>query len=237
MSYSAAWTDSGFLLGCPHEHETIEEADSCIGCAGGYVVGVENGVTRSLTEAEEAEFQRVHYAHRVENPPPDTAPAEPEVSDSGYAVVTRIRVVDHWTWTTWMCFKTYAEATAHARAGNKVVRFRSPEWVALRQQAEVAPSSVADAALGNQPPRSDGETLLDFVLRFLSGYDVAQHAEPMSEVKPSVINTDMIDVILSRLSELEISELERMYAEDKHALVEAVGNRVSIFLKPQSRCP
>jgi hypothetical protein len=119
----------------------------------------------------------------------------------------------------------------------KVVRFRSPEWVALRQQAEVAPSSVADAALENQPPRTDGETLLDFLLRFLSGYDVAQHAEPMSEVKPSVINTDMIGVILSRLSELEISELERMYAEDKHALVEAVGNRVSIILKPQSRCP
>jgi len=119
------------------------------------------------------------------------------------------------------------------------VRFRSPEWVALRQQAEVAPSSVADAARESQPRRNDGETLLDFVLRFSSGYNVAQHAEPMSEVEPSVINTDMMDVILSRLTDLEISELERMYAEDKHALVEAVGNRVFIFifLKPKSRCP
>lgn len=136
-----------------------------------------------------------------------------------------------------MCFKTYAEATAHARAGNKVVRFRSAEYVALRQQAEVAPSMVADAARESRPPRSDGETLLDFVLRFLGGSDDDHHAEPMSEVKPSVINTDMIDLILSRLSELEISELERMYAEDKHALVEAVGNRVFIFLRPKSRCP
>jgi hypothetical protein len=43
MHYSAAWTDSGFLLGCAHEHETIAEADSCIPCAGGYVVAVERG--------------------------------------------------------------------------------------------------------------------------------------------------------------------------------------------------
>jgi hypothetical protein len=40
IHYSAAWTDSGFLLGCSHEHETIVDADSCIPCAGGYVVGV-----------------------------------------------------------------------------------------------------------------------------------------------------------------------------------------------------
>ena len=64
MVYSAAWTDSGFLLGCSHEHETIADADSCIPCAGGYVVGVENGVMRSLTAEEEAQFQRVHYLRR-----------------------------------------------------------------------------------------------------------------------------------------------------------------------------
>jgi hypothetical protein len=63
--YSAARTDSGFLLGCPHEHETIAEADSCIPCAGGYVVGVENGVMRSLTAGEETEFQRVRYVSRL----------------------------------------------------------------------------------------------------------------------------------------------------------------------------
>ena len=128
--YSAAWTDSGFLLGCSHEHETIVEADSCIPCAGGYVVGVENGVMRSLTaEEEEGEFQRVHYAPRTDNPAVATTPAAPEeaaVSDSRYAIMTRMRVGDRWTWATWMCFQTYAEAAAHVREGNKVVRFRSP---------------------------------------------------------------------------------------------------------------
>ena|ERR1700739_3567665 len=68
MHYSAAWTDSGFLLGCSHEHEAIAEADSCIPCAGGYVVALENGVMRSLTAQEEAEFQRVHYAPLTNNP-------------------------------------------------------------------------------------------------------------------------------------------------------------------------
>ena len=77
MYYSAAWTDSGFLLGCSHEHETIAEADSCIPCAGGYVVGVENGVMRSLTAEEEEEFQRVHYAPRTDKPPLDAIPAAP----------------------------------------------------------------------------------------------------------------------------------------------------------------
>ena len=138
--YSAAWTDSGFLLGCSHEHETIVEADSCIPCAGGYVVGVENGVMRSLT-AEESEFQCAHYAPRADKPPLDAiraAPAEAALSDPGYAVMIRIRVGDRWTWTTWMRFETYGEAAAHAREGNKVVRFGSREWTALRQHSEAA---------------------------------------------------------------------------------------------------
>ena len=134
MYYSAAWTDSGFLLGCSHEHETIVEADSCIPCAGGYVVAVENGVMRSLTAEEESEFQGAHYERRTDNPAVETtpiAPAEAAASNSGYAVMTRIKVRDRWTWTTWMRFGTYAEAAAHARDGNKVVRFRSPEWAAF----------------------------------------------------------------------------------------------------------
>jgi hypothetical protein len=84
--YSAAWTDSGFLLGCSHEHETIVEADSCIPCAGGYVVGVENGVMRSLTAEEEAEFQRVHYAPRTDNPAVATTLAAPEKQQSAIPV-------------------------------------------------------------------------------------------------------------------------------------------------------
>ena len=113
MYYFAAWTDSGFLLGCSHEHETIREADPCIPCAGGHVVAVGNGVMRSLTAAEEAEWQRVHYVPRTNDP---AVPDEEVADDPRYAVMIRIRVDDRWTWTTWMCFETYAEALAHALA-------------------------------------------------------------------------------------------------------------------------
>ena len=58
--YSAAWTDSGCLFGCGHEHETLMEAALCIPCAGGYLVAIENGVMRSLSTEEEAEFQSCH---------------------------------------------------------------------------------------------------------------------------------------------------------------------------------
>jgi hypothetical protein len=129
MYYSAAWTDSEFLLGCSHEHETIVEAASCIPCAGGYAVGVENGAIRSLTTEEEPEFQCAVPSHSTGNPAVEPTPAasgEAAVSDSGYAVMTRVRVGDRWTWTTWMRFETYGETTAHAREGNKVVGFRSP---------------------------------------------------------------------------------------------------------------
>jgi len=237
--YSAAWTDSGFLLGCSHEHETIVEADSCIPCAGGCVVGVENGVMRSLIAEEEAEFQRVHYAPRTDEPPLDAtqaAPAEAAVSDPGYAVMIRIRVGDRWTWTTWMHFETYAEAAAHAREGNKVVRFRPPEWAALRQQTEAASPLVIKAPLESIPPRGEGETFVKFVLRLLDTFGLNQHAEAISDVKLGLINTDMIDLVLSRLRESETSELERMYAEDNHALVEVLGNRLRTVLKPKGGC-
>jgi len=56
--YSAAWTDSGFLLGCSHQHKTVTEATSCIRFAVGYVVAFENAAMRCLRAAEEFEFQR-----------------------------------------------------------------------------------------------------------------------------------------------------------------------------------
>lgn len=135
-----------------------------------------------------------------------------------------------------MCFETYVEATAHARAGNKVVRFRSREWAALRQQTEAASLMVIKTPRESLPPRGEGETLVEFVLRFLSAYGVVQHAEPSSEAKPSMIKAEIIGLLLIRLSESEISELERMYAEDKHTLLEAFGARFRVVLKPKSRC-
>ena len=235
MHYSAAWTDSGFLLGCSHEHETIVEAESCIPCAGGYVVGVENGVMRSLTAEEEAEWQRVHYVPRTNNP---AVPDEEAAHDPCYAVMIRIRVVDRWTWTTWMCFETYAEAVAHAREGNKVVRFRSPEWAALKQQEWAAQPQQIEAApriRETKISRIEGETFVEFVFRILDAYGLDQHAEPISEVKHDATDPDLLGMTLSRLSGWETTELERMYAVDRHALLRALRTLFFIIHKSQRR--
>jgi hypothetical protein len=71
--YFAAWTDSGCLLGCDHEHQTVTSAVPCISCAGGYVIAVEKGVLRAMTDVEEAEFQFAMYGTKVESAQPDTA--------------------------------------------------------------------------------------------------------------------------------------------------------------------
>jgi hypothetical protein len=108
--------------------------------------------------------------------------------------------------------------------------------VALRQQTEAASPLVINAPRESIPARGEGETLVEFVLRFLSAYGVVQDAEPSSEAKPSVINAELIGLLLIRLSESETSELEGMYAEDKHALLEAFGARFRVVFKPKSRC-
>jgi hypothetical protein len=59
--YFAAWTDSGFLIGCDHEHVTVISATACISCAGAYPIAVEGGVLRALNDTEEAEFQEALY--------------------------------------------------------------------------------------------------------------------------------------------------------------------------------
>jgi len=66
MHYYAASTDSGCLLVCDHEHQTVISAAACMSCAAGYVVAVENGRLRALNEAEEAEFQHALYGGMVE---------------------------------------------------------------------------------------------------------------------------------------------------------------------------
>ena len=63
LYYFAAWTESGCLLGCDHEHKTVSSAVACTatGSAGPYVVAVEKGKLRQLNETEEVEFQRGMY--------------------------------------------------------------------------------------------------------------------------------------------------------------------------------
>jgi len=260
MYYFAAWTDSGFLLGCSHEHETIREADPCIPCAGGHVVAVGNGVMRSLTAAEEAEWQRVLYVPRTNDP---AVPDEEVADDPRYAVMIRIRVVDRWTWTTWMCFETYAEALPHALEGNKVVRFRSPEYVALRKRTESAYPLVMKVPRESVPPQGEGEMFLDFVLRFLTAYGFDQASEPISDMGRSSVDpglplvagqkndstseldkqSSMIEpafmahLILSRLSESEIGQIRKIRDDDIPALLNAIRNPPQTVAENEHRCP
>jgi len=176
--YSAAWTECGYSLGCSHAHKTIGKANSCISCAGGYVVAVENGAVRSLTAVEESEFQCVPYAPHTDNL---VVPEETVADDPRYVVMIRIRVGDRWSWTTWMCYATYAEAAAHARKGNLVVRFRSAEFTALRKQTGTASPLVEKATREGIPPQGEAETFVEFVNRFLSAYGLDQRAERHSD--------------------------------------------------------
>ena len=81
--YFAAWTDSGCLLGCDHEHRTVVSAVACISTAGGYVIAVQNRTLRALNDAEEAEFQAAMYGNKSVEP--QEVPA--------YAVTVRIKLV------------------------------------------------------------------------------------------------------------------------------------------------
>jgi hypothetical protein len=61
LYYFAAYTDSGCLCGCDHEHATVISGVACISVAGGYVVAVEDGQPRELNNSEEREFQLAMY--------------------------------------------------------------------------------------------------------------------------------------------------------------------------------
>jgi hypothetical protein len=70
--YFSAWTDSGCLLGCEHEHSTVTSAVACLSCAGGYVLAVENGVQRTLNDAEQAEFHTAMFGTKAESAQDDS---------------------------------------------------------------------------------------------------------------------------------------------------------------------
>jgi hypothetical protein len=173
--------------------------------------------------------------------------------------MTPIWVIDHWTWATWMCFDTYAKAAAHTRKGSKVVRFRSPEWAALKQQewtaqppqTEAASPIFMNAPSESLPARWEVETFVERVLRLLDAYDLDQHAEPNSDVKhgqkgdatcDSNQQMSMIEpafmarMILSRLSESEIRQLERVCDDDIPALLNALQHQSHSFAKNERRC-
>ena len=58
-SYRVAYAETRYsVTACFHDHQTIHSAAACIHSAGGYVVAVEYGVLRALSDAEEVEFQK-----------------------------------------------------------------------------------------------------------------------------------------------------------------------------------
>jgi len=173
---------------------------------------------------------------------------------SGYAVMTRIWVVDHWTWATWMCFDTYGRAVAHARKGDKVVRLASTAWKTLKHQESAAQPEQSDTASPvpttgrpTLPSRAEGEPFVDFVLRLLNTLDPAgtipgegqegDRSASESDKQTSKIETPafVARLILSRLSKSEIGKLDRMLDEDLPALLDALRGRSHIVAKRRGR--
>ena len=68
LYFAAAWTESSCLLGCEHHHNTVTSAVACTAFArsGAFVLAVENGKERWLSDSEEAEFQYAMYGRRSE---------------------------------------------------------------------------------------------------------------------------------------------------------------------------
>ena len=243
--YSAAWTDSGCLISCWHEHPTIREATECINWAGDYVVGVEDGVMRALTVDEEAEFQRAIHA-RVSKPELDAIQAAEEQYRGGgttYAVMVRIQVVDQYKWTTWMTYGTYSAAAAHAGAADRIVVFGSPQWVELKKHTEPIltdeePKEFTGSAHADTPTQREDETLVEYVNRFLEAYGVSERTLTKDDeysyvmLKPLRVRaSDFIEFIWNWLSEWETKELERMYALQVPAWLETLRKRVRRALK------
>ena len=183
IHYCAAWAECGCFVVCGHSHASVSEAVPCIRSAGAYVVAVDAGTMRSLNGTEEAEFQfMIHGSPAAHVAADDPTIAAVTAIDSHYAVMTPIRVGGHWRWTTWLCFETHAEASAHAREGDKVVRFRSAEWQALRRQTTIAPPSRACADTG-LAPRSKDESVVEFVFRFLGTCEFEENPDLGSKAR------------------------------------------------------
>jgi hypothetical protein len=228
--YFAAWMDSGFLLGCDHEHQTVPEAVACISCTGGYVIAVENRVLRALTDDEEAEFQRAS----------GKSPAPPVLhyDQSGYAVMVQVRFMDGWGWTTSMRFDTYEEAAAQAREGNKIVPFGSVEWSALRQCREPALPAPASAAKESAASRDEGETLVEFVSRLVPS-PLDQQDQTDREIKFSAGSErrTLVELVSAWIKKWEVNVLERLFTLPVPVRIDALRKRLRKTLKHEARTP
>ena len=181
---------------------------------------------------------------------------------SGYAVMVRVRLVDRWVWTTWMRYDTYEQATADKRRGDKIVPFGSAEWTALRYSGEPSLPPHTNPHRTSQH-RRNGETLVEFVFRFLSeyGFDQRPTHSPNAgaRVRPAgfedlgshpgcisgttfdkqivVIKTlaDVVQRVRSWPGESEIRELERIQTTGVLVWSEALRNRFHEVPKQKAR--
>jgi hypothetical protein len=128
------------------------------------------------------------------------------------------------------CVLTYAEAAAHARHGNKVVRFRSPEWTALRAQAEPAAPILGDPLQENVTPRGEGETLFEAVLRLCKAYGFDEAPERGSDMKRGSVYPAGVQSIGSQADNWVILESNERSVAEMYALLEAMEYRFHILL-------
>lgn len=237
--YFAAWTDSGCLLGCDDEHQTVTEAVDChssISHAGSYVVAVENGILRALTDVEEAEFQST--------PRKQPQRVELQYEASGFAVMVRVRFVDGWGWDTWMRFDTYEQAAAKAIGGNKIVPFGSAGWTALCRVREPALPAPAYAPQRAPSLRREGETLVEFVSRLvpspLDQHDLTDRESllPVSSelLRPAGTKPEtLVGLVLGWINKWEVKVLERIYSLYLPVRIEALRKRLRKALRHESR--
>jgi hypothetical protein len=205
---------------------------------------------RALTPVEEHEFQRAIDTRN------DKRLAEAEQlgrdietnADLRYAVMIRVRLATVWTWMTWQVYDTYEQAVSHAKDGNKVVRFRSAEWAALRRHTDPALASAITVPQSVRLQWREGESMLEFVHRCLDRYGVDRPSAPsdanqriehyrfqLDSDRSSValdrqkvalgILIDFIDAILNWLNQWEVRELERIHAKQVPAWLENLRER------------
>jgi hypothetical protein len=205
--YFAAWTECGCLLGCEHKHKTVTEAVNCIPRAGGYLVAVQNGLHRALNGQEEREYW---HARRK-----SLQAAALEYGPSGYAVMTRVRVGDVWTWTTWLHCETFEDAVTRARAEDMVVRFGSARWNALLQNREPLSPAPEVTSAEAQVPRRQGESLVEYVSRVVPSPCLARETTTANFLAPPITNEvsrrTFIEFVLDWLAEWEERLSEKVH--------------------------
>ena len=117
----------------------------------------------NYTEEDQSQFA-------VQNSPLHNAAREAPVNLSGTAVMARIRAGDHRAWKSWMCFETHGEHRHKREKGTKSCGLVLPNGVHYdSRQRLLLPTMRADTDL---PPKSEDETLVEFVFRLLSTVEI-----------------------------------------------------------------